>query len=140
MATVHGVIIPNPREAAKGLYQKYFGMSVNFTDVTIPEDRGYVFIMPKGLTFAAVVGAMRQDSIQVDIDDDVIKKLDGEINIGHDYTFRMTACSNILERLVSGFAHNTVYYSKRIEGEQCVVSLCDNNSKVCWVFTRRELY
>ena len=49
-------------------YQKYFDISVDFTDVHIPKDpAGFrrVIIIPKGLTFAQVANAAWRDRINV---------------------------------------------------------------------------
>lgn len=55
--------ITDIRQEWQEFYRKYFRLTVDFSDVVIPEDPGgfdRVIFIPKGLTFAAVIKAMRK--------------------------------------------------------------------------------
>ena len=55
--------ITNIREEWQEFYRKYFRITVDFSDVIIPEDPGgfpRVIFIPEGLTFATVIKALRE--------------------------------------------------------------------------------
>ena len=59
----HPFVISNIQEEWQAFYQKYFRMTVDFSDVAIPDDPGgfdRVIYIPKRLTFAVVVKALRK--------------------------------------------------------------------------------
>ena len=74
--------ITNIREEWQEFYRKYFRITVDFSDVIIPEDPGgfpRVIFIPKGLTFAAVIEALRKKfkvSLYIkDLDKDVTENI-----------------------------------------------------------------
>jgi len=79
-AVVGNKSIVNIRHEWAGFYRRYFQMVVDFSDVVIPDDPGgfsRVIFIPKGLTIAAVVNAMRTKSITIVISDDADGALKG---------------------------------------------------------------
>lgn len=71
-------IVTDIRLEWQEFYRKYFRMSVNFSDVIIPDDPGgfeRVIFIPKGLTFAKVIKALRKE-FEVDL---YIEDLDRDV-------------------------------------------------------------